>query len=303
VLRLAFVGQRAFFHYCSLQQEAGGIEPRFFDHLHAEDPVRLCEELTEWGADVVWVWRPEWIEPGGFESLDALTIGYATEPLPRPGGVSHPDLDERLEHMHLTDPANFDRIISFDPLIAPTIAEHVPVWRSLPIPVADSYYRPVHRVARKRPRLLFTGRSTPRRDWWIDPVKHRFDVIHISHGMTDAELIEIFDRVDVGLNLHNEPYPTYENRVSAYLAAGLLVVTEPLSPTHGLVPGTDYIEARTEYDIPRLLEELEETPDAFHMVRVSGRLQAERFRASRVYPRVVADLLADVAAFGGRRRT
>jgi hypothetical protein len=121
--------------------------------------------------------------------------------------------------------------------------------------------------------------------------------------MTDAELIEIFDRVDVGLNLHNEPYPTYENRVSAYLAAGLLVVTEPLSPTHGLVPGTDYIEARTEYDIPRLLEELEETPDAFHMVRVSGRLQAERFRASRVYPRVVADLLADVAAFGGRRRT
>jgi hypothetical protein len=303
VLRLAFVGQRAFFHYCSLQEEAEGIEPRFFEHLHAEDPEPLCRELTEWGADVVWVWRPEVIDPGGFANLDALTIGYATEPLPRPGRRSHPDLDERLEHLHLADPDNFDRIISFDPIIVPTIQGHMPVWRSLPIPVADSYYRPVTRMARRRPRVLFTGRSTPRRQEWLDPVKHRFDVLHIEHGMTDAELIEQFDRVDLGLNLHNHPYPTYENRVSAYLAAGLLVASEPLSPNHGLVPGTDFIEVRTPYDIPRTLEELEVTPEAFYEVRVSGRMQAERFRASRVYPRVVADLMADVAAFGGRRRS
>jgi len=68
------------------------------------------------------------------------------------------------------------------------------------------------------------------------------------------------------------------------------------------VPGTDYLEARTPYDIPRTLEELEVSPDAYWEVRVSGRLQAERFRASRVYPRVVRDLIADVAAAGGRRR-
>lgn len=302
MLRLAFVGQRAYFHYCSLQEEAGGIQPRFFEHVHAEDPEPLRAALADWGADVIWVWRPEVIEPGGFDGLGALTIGYATEPLPRPGRPSHPDLDERLEHLRMADPANFDRIVSFDPIIAPTIERHMPVWRSLPIPVADSYYRPVVRSARPRPRLLFTGRSTLRRQEWLDPVKHRFDVLHIEHGMTDAELIEQFDRVDVGLNLHNHAYPTYENRVSAYLAAGLLVVSEPVSPRHGLVPGTDYLEARTPYDIPRTLEELEVSPDAYWEVRVSGRMQAERFRASRVYPRVVRDLVADVAAAGGRRR-
>ena len=69
------------------------------------------------------------------------------------------------------------------------------------------------------------------------------------------------------------------------------------------LPGTDFIEVRTPYDIPRTLEELEVTPEAFYEIRVSGRMQAERFRASRVYPRVVADLMADVEAFGGRRRS
>jgi hypothetical protein len=36
-------------------------------------------------------------------------------------------------------------------------------------------------------------------------------------------------------------------------------------------------------------------------VRVRGRLKAEGFRASRVYPRLVADLLADIDAFGSSR--
>jgi hypothetical protein len=36
-------------------------------------------------------------------------------------------------------------------------------------------------------------------------------------------------------------------------------------------------------------------------VRVRGRRKAEQFRASRVYPRLVADLLADVRAFGSPR--
>jgi hypothetical protein len=37
-------------------------------------------------------------------------------------------------------------------------------------------------------------------------------------------------------------------------------------------------------------------------VRIRGRRAAERFRASRVYPRLVEDLLADLAAFGSNRR-
>ena len=45
------------------------------------------------------------------------------------------------------DRDNVDRIVSFDPLIVPTADEFMPVWRSLPIPVADRLYRPVRRIA------------------------------------------------------------------------------------------------------------------------------------------------------------
>ncbi len=41
----------------------------------------------------------------------------------------------------------------------------------------------------------------------------------------------------VGINLHNEPYLPFENRVSLHLAAGHLVLSEPLDPLHG--PGRD----------------------------------------------------------------
>ena len=42
---------------------------------------------------------------------------------------------------------------------------------------------------------------------------------------------------DAGINLHNEPYPTFENRCGVYLAAGLLLISETLDPRCGLIPG------------------------------------------------------------------
>lgn len=44
------------------------------------------------------------------------------------------------------------------------------------------------------------------------------------------------------MNIHNEPYPTFENRVFLHLAAGQLVISEPLDPGHGLEAGHDYLE-------------------------------------------------------------
>jgi hypothetical protein len=250
----------------------------------------------------VFCWRPELLPAGAFAELDAVTVGYLTEPLPRPGGVEHPDLIQRLEYLRAVDAANFDRIVSFDPLVAPTVDPILPVWRSFPIPVSDAFYAPV-RHADGPPRILFTGRATEHRDRFLDPVKHHHDVVHLAHGVTDEHLISFMSEVDVGLNLHNEPYPTYENRVSVYLAAGLLVVSEPLSPRHGLLPGIDLVEVSEPWELIDLIGACTRTPDAFHTLRLSGRRKAERFRASRVFPRFCRELLADVGAFGSTRQT
>jgi hypothetical protein len=298
--RLAFVGQREYFAYCALEQPAGGVEPAFFDHRSTAPIEPLRRALEAFAPDVVLVFRPELIPAGGFEGLDAVTIGYLTEPLPRVGNGSHFDLDERLDHLRRVDAGSFDRFCSFDPLIAATVEPFTPIWRSFPIPVSDRYFGDA-RTVHGPPRLLFTGRSTDHRERFLLPLKHDFDVVHLAHGVGDERLIEFFDEVDVGLNIHNHPYPTFENRVCAYMAAGLLVISEPLSPYNGLRPGIDLLIADQPWAMWELVHQMTRTPDAFAAVRRSGRRAAERFRASHVYPRLVGDVLADVAAFGGRQ--
>ena len=46
---------------------------------------------------------------------------------------------------------------------------------------------------------------------------------------------------------------------------------------------------------------LRDAPATFHGVRLRGRRKAELYRASRVYPRLLADLDADLRAFGSPR--
>ena len=70
---------------------------------------------------------------------------------------------------------------------------------------------------------------------------------------------------DVAINVHNEPYPSFENRVCLHLAAGHLVLSEPLSPTHGLEPGIDYVE----FHRPQQLARCPERP-APHARHVAG---------------------------------
>ena len=301
-LRIAFVGQHEFFSYTSLQAPAAGVEPTFL-HFYPQAPVEpLLHAIAELDPDVVFVWRPELIPRGGFADVRALTVGYLTEPLPRPTTPRplHPDLAERERWMREADPGNFDRIVSFDPLIVPTVDTHMRVWRSFPIPVSDDYYAPVAPPS-DPPRVLFTGRSTPHREAFLGPVKKDFRTAHLAYGVTEEELMPFLRSSDIGLNLHNEPYPTFENRVPAYLAAGLLVISEPLSPHHGLQPGRDLLEVREPYDLYEIVEAATRTPYAFDTIRRQGRRTAERWRASRVYPRFVRDLIADVRTFGRGR--
>jgi hypothetical protein len=301
-LRLAFIGQREYFGYTSLHDTVAGVEPRFF-HLHnGGDIETVLPALKAFAPDVVLAYRPELIAAGAFDEIDAVTIGYLTEPLPRPGRERHHDLEDRLRQLHAADAHNFDRVCSYDPYIEQAASEVLEIWRSFPIPVADSEFSSGPLQAPKgAPVLLFTGRATKHRNDFLDSLKKDFDVIHVAHGVTDERLAPFLAEADIGINLHNHPYLNYENRVSHYAAAGLAIITEPLSPRWGLVPGVDYVEVSERWDLYRATVALTATPDALRTMRISARRKAERFRASRIWPELARDVLADVEAFGGRR--
>ena len=299
-LRVAFVGQSVYFRQCALESETAGVEPWFVDFRAAAPPEPLLARLLELDPDVVLVFRPEIIPEGLFESLRATTVGYLTEPLPRVGGEKHPDLLARMWWLEQVDAGNFDRIVSFDPLIADSAASVIPVWRSLPLPVADSVFADAH-ARSSPPRMLFVGRSTEHREALLAPVKRSYPIVHIGHGLFGDQLLSVLRSSDVQLNLHNNPYPSFENRVCIALAAGHLLISEPLSPNHELTPGTDFLEIRTASSLLALADRLRDEPQAFADVQAAGRRQAERFRASLVYPQLLRDATADVAEHGGRR--
>lgn len=296
---MAFVGQTTYFEACSLQTPAGGLVPRFFEFRARGDAEDLLARLREFVPHVVVVFRPEVVPAGLFGELPAVTLGFLSEPLPR-GAGAHADLQRRLRELRDTDVANFDRFVSFDPLIADTAAEVLTIWRSLPLPVADRFYAPVAPMGHP-PRIIFVGRSTQHREYLLAPAKLDHDVLHIAFGVSGTELVELLHRHDVAINLHNENYPSFENRVSMHLAAGHLVLSEVLDPQHGLEPGIDYLQVGGASELRRALAVVTRFPRVHHRVRVRGRMKAEQFRASRVYPRLVADLLADLDAFGSSR--
>ena len=300
-MRLAFVGQKTFFEVCALRDEHPGFETSFIEFRRHGDADALRRDLDAFRPDVVVVFRPEIVPAGTFRGLRAATLGFLTEPIPRDAAGGHHDLDRRRWELEQVDAASFDRVVSFDPLIAPTAEAILPVWRSLPLPVSDRLYRDVRPVAGK-PRVLFVGRSTPHREQMLAAAKADHpDLVHEAFGVGARELEALLDEHDVGINLHNDTYWSFENRVCLHLAAGHLVLSEPLSPQHGLERGIDYLEISHGGALSFLLGQLERFPGTWHRVRVRGRLKAEQFRASRVWPRLVHDLLRELESHPSAR--
>jgi hypothetical protein len=298
-LRLALVGQATFFETC-LPPATRALDPSFHEFRRDADADRLLADLRARRPDVVCVFRPELIPAGALHGLDALTLGFLTEPLPRKE-APHEDLARRLWELEQVDASNFDRIVAFDPFIAPAASGSLDVWRSIPLPVGDRYFRAVGAPLRGRPRLLFVGRSTAHRERVLMDVKHHHDLLHLAFGVGAGELEQALNEHDVGINVHNQDYPSFENRVCLHLAAGHLVLSEWLSPAHGLEAGHDFIEITGPGSLWHAVEMLGRFPGLWHRVRVRGRLKAEQFRASRVWPRLLHDAIADVGAFGTAR--
>ncbi len=301
-LRLAFVGQQTYFEACALHERSARVRTTYVDFREGADAEAMRAALDRFAPHAVIVFRPEIVPAGAFDGLGALTIGFLTEPIPRDSGRrTHIDLRRRREDLRKADRGSWDRTVAFDPMIVPTADAILPVWRALPIPVADRFYAPATAGAGPA-RMAFIGRSTPHREQFLRHPKHELDVLHVAFGLHGAELDELMARIDVAINIHNEPYPSFENRVCLHLAAGHLVVSETLSPTHGLEPGIDYLEFSEPDELLSMLRTVARHPHAYRRVRVRGRRKAEQYRASVVWPRLVADAFEDVAAFGTERR-
>jgi hypothetical protein len=143
-------------------------------------------------------------------------------------------------------------------------------WRHLPLPVDDA-------------RFAAAGGGV---HWLGDPSERRSEYL--------ARYPAPEGGAPVAINLRDADPVRLEHRAAAALAAGLVLVSEPLERRRGLEPGLDHVEAEELDDVFAAVEAARRRPQAFERMRLRGRAKAEAFRASTLTERVATDLLLEL---------
>lgn len=270
---------------------AGGVDPLF---------ARERRDLEAFAPHVIVVFDVDAVAPELYRGLGAAVLGVAApdgegfDPPPPPTvprARLRARLWRRLQRPALSAAAldePWDRLVALDP----AAARGRPLWRLIAPPVDDALFAPPRR-SEPRARVTFAAASTAYRERLLLDAKHRHDLRHVAHGLTPAALV---DGIDVAVVVQPREDAGFQHALALHAAAGHLVICDHTG--HGLEAGTDVLLATDPRALAHAVGAVRTAPDVHHSVRVRGRLKAERFRASRVWPALAADLQADLDAFG-----
>ena len=98
----------------------------------------------------------------------------------------------------------------------------------------------------------------------------RYNVIHVAHGLREEEARVLMNRSKLVLNLHNEAYPNFENRVIQALFCSRPVVSELLTGDT-IVAGRHYTRTDTPDALCRVVGELLDVPEPRPFESETGR--------------------------------
>jgi hypothetical protein len=283
-VRVAFLGAVAWLDGCAPPRPTAGLSPRQFTLEPGRPAGATIAELSAFRPHVSVVFDPLAAAPDLLAALPRPSLGLLVGE--QPPGSSAVALDA------------LDRIASFRPALTGEAAGSAQIWRAVPPPINDRLFgevRPLHRKAR----AMSIGRSTPHREAMLLPAKHHHDLLELVHGVTGDALVSFLRAYDVGVYVAPTSGGGFGAQVGMHLAAGQLLLADVLAPTHGLERNIDYLHISSPTELEWMLARLKRFPEMHQRVRVRGRLKAEQYRSSRVFARLVHDLVADVATFGG----
>jgi hypothetical protein len=285
-LRLAFVGAGVWLDGCCPQAPACGLTPARFQTGAAAEEDRLLAGVHAFGPHISVIFDPRSVPVDILRALPGVTLGVLVDGMPK-------SEDEQAAE-------SLDRLVSFDPALSGEAVGAGEIWRAIPPPVSDALYGEV-RPLRLAPRAMTVGRSSEHRETMLLPAKHHHDLLQVIHGVTGQALAELLGEYDVGVYVAPEPGGGFGQQVGMHLAAGHLLLSENLTPAHGLERNIDYLQLESPDGLVWVLDRLGRFPEMHQRVRVRGRMKAEQYRASSLFARIAHDVLADVAAFGSAR--
>jgi hypothetical protein len=292
-VRVTFLGREVDHRPWILSAPAGDLTPTFVDHPQGAAPEAIVAAVRDTRPETVVVFTGAELPGGALAETGAATLAVVTDRFAP--GVEDVWTPERELPPAPALPAGYDRVLTTDPLLARAAG----VWRSAPLPVDDARFADVEvggAHPHTPPRVLFAGEETTWRSFWLPDLVEHYGLRHVLPG---APLDAAFAEATVGLCLRTDrDRPEFPALALLHLVAGHLLLTEPLRPLRGLEPELDHVEVREPIDALHVLHQVRRRPAAFEHVRLRARIRMEAFRASVMWPRILADLRADVGAYG-----
>lgn len=273
-LRVAFVGRASEVGHAVPASPVDGLQASFIEHRAGFMPSRVLAHIAEHAPQVVVVFGVASLPAATVRAIDVPVLAWDVAPDTPPGFGHHPELPFSSSAYTAGQASRDDYARVID----------------RPLPVADELFAPPRRAA-SVPRALVIGHSSERVERMLVDSKHRHELLHVASGLSGETLRATLATGEVAINVRDEEGRGFGLRVALYLAAGLLLISERLHPPAGLRAGTDHLEIRTSADLVALLGRVRADPDEFTAVREAGRRAAEAFRASRVYPQLLAPLV------------
>lgn len=294
IKKIAFIAQPEYFsfHYSNVFDDM--YEVGYFQNSFSEDPA-FFNDLVAFDADINIFFRGELVPEEVLVSLSGIRVALSSEPFPKI--VNHSviyteDSLNRFEFFLRIFEKNYDYIFHYDE-ISKQFFENQGIQLSgyFPFPIATECINPELQEAKWD--MFFSGRTTPHRDKYFGPLKRDFNFLHINHGVVGADLLDFIKKCKVSLNVHAENEISWEPRTQFLMAAGSLLISEPLSPTCPLRPGIDFIEVNDASHAYETCKQVIQNYDAYKHIAENGRKRIEEVLSSRKnFPIFFTELLS-----------
>lgn len=246
--------------------------------------------LVDFQPDVAIFFRPQLFSNTLLSRLTGVKIGLSTEPFPK--------LIDTAFHYTKESICCFKALLGAASLDFAYIFHHdaasasfmqrmgVRLSGTVPLPVATMTWQEAAREDKWD--LAFVGRSTNHRERHFVDLKRDFRFLHVSHGIFARDALPYYHASRIGLNIHAEPELRWEPRVQQLMAAGMLVVSEPLSPNALLAPAEHFVEVRDPAETYQVCREIIADITKFETIRRAGHDRVQRELSARlVWPRLI----------------
>ncbi len=291
--KLAFVSQPEYFkfHYESDLNEF--YEVREF-RIYENGKLSNFDDLIEFNPDYVIFFRGDFFDNSLLAKLSGLKIALSTEPFPRyiEGRVEY-TFDSIRRYLHFRKAMrslSFDYVFHYDPASEEVMRnDGIGISGVFYLPIANKTFKPKN--LEKKWDLFFIGRDTAHREKYFGYLKHKYNFLHIAHGINGVDLIDYINSSKICLNIHAEDEISWEPRVQMLLSTGAFVISEKITPNSILTPGVDYVEIQNREQLFSMVDHYIKSKEERDIIANNGLNKIKlKLNSSINFPKLINDI-------------